>query len=51
MPLLIFDVIEGRSERELTTLLDAAHRAVIHALRCRSAIATRLFTKTKLTIW
>ena len=33
MPLLIFDVIEGRSERELNTLLDAAHRAVIHAFK------------------
>ncbi|CAI1831572.1 Tautomerase enzyme [Serratia proteamaculans] len=31
MPLLIFDVIEGRSEAELKTLLDAAHRAVLSA--------------------
>jgi hypothetical protein len=31
MPLLIFEVIEGRSEAELKTLLDAAHRAVLSA--------------------
>ncbi|MGQ8775757.1 tautomerase family protein [Serratia sp. NA_112.1] len=31
MPLLIFEVIEGRSEVELKTLLDAAHRAVLSA--------------------
>ncbi|VEA67529.1 Tautomerase enzyme [Serratia plymuthica] len=31
MPLLIFEVIEGRSEAELNTLLDAAHRAVLSA--------------------
>lgn len=31
MPLLQFDLIEGRSERELKTLLDAAHRAVLTA--------------------
>jgi len=29
MPLLQFDVIQGRSETELKTLLDAAHRAVL----------------------
>ncbi|MBI3309713.1 MAG: tautomerase family protein [Serratia liquefaciens] len=31
MPLLIFEVIEGRSDAELKTLLDAAHRAVLSA--------------------
>ncbi|CAI0925804.1 tautomerase family protein [Serratia entomophila] len=31
MPLLTFDVIEGRSPAELKTLLDAAHRAVLSA--------------------
>ncbi|MCU5773719.1 tautomerase family protein [Erwiniaceae bacterium BAC15a-03b] len=31
MPLLQFDVIQGRSESELQTLLDAAHRAVLTA--------------------
>lgn len=29
MPLLQFDIIEGRSESELTTLLDTAHRVVL----------------------
>ena len=29
MPFLRFDVIEGRTEQELATLLDAAHRAVL----------------------
>lgn len=33
MPLLQFDLIEGRSEREVKTLLDAAHRAVLTAFR------------------
>jgi Tautomerase enzyme. len=31
MPLLTFDLIEGRTEEEVRTLLDAAHRAVLHA--------------------
>ncbi|WP_195695481.1 tautomerase family protein [Priestia megaterium] len=31
MPLLRFDVIEGRDEKELKTLLDAAHRAMLEA--------------------
>jgi hypothetical protein len=29
MPFLRFDVLEGRTEQELATLLDAAHRAVL----------------------
>ena len=29
MPLLRFDVIEGRTEAEMKTLLDAAHRAML----------------------
>lgn len=33
MPLLTFDVIQGRSEAEIRTLLDAAHRAVLTALK------------------
>ncbi|ORM65043.1 tautomerase family protein [Pantoea rodasii] len=33
MPLLTFDVIQGRSESELRTLLDAAHRAVLTAFK------------------
>lgn len=31
MPLLRFDLIEGRSEDEIRTLLDAAHAAVLEA--------------------
>ena len=31
MPLLTFDLIEGRTEQEVKTLLDAAHRAVLRA--------------------
>ncbi|MBE5097656.1 MULTISPECIES: tautomerase family protein [Priestia] len=31
MPLLRFDIIEGRDEKELKTLLDAAHRAMLEA--------------------
>lgn len=33
MPLLTFDVIQGRSESEMRTLLDAAHRAVLTAFK------------------
>lgn len=33
MPLLRFDLIEGRSESELKALLDAAHRAMLAAFK------------------
>ncbi len=33
MPLMKFDVIEGRSEAEIKTLLDAAHRAMVAAFQ------------------
>ncbi|MDI9220542.1 tautomerase family protein [Pantoea sp. EA-12] len=33
MPLLTFDIIQGRSESEVRTLLDAAHRAVLTAFK------------------
>lgn len=33
MPLLRFDLIEGRTESELRTLLDAAHRALVAAFK------------------
>jgi phenylpyruvate tautomerase PptA (4-oxalocrotonate tautomerase family) len=33
MPLLLFDLIEGRTEAELKTLLDAAHRAMLAAFK------------------
>ncbi len=35
MPLLTFDLIEGRTEQEIRTLLDAAHRAVLRAFEVR----------------
>jgi hypothetical protein len=31
MPLIRFDIIEGRTDAEITNLLDAAHRAVLTA--------------------
>ena len=31
MPLLRFDLIAGRTDNELTVLLDAAHRAIVEA--------------------
>jgi hypothetical protein len=31
MPLMRFDLIEGRSQEEVKTLLDAAHRAMVRA--------------------
>lgn len=33
MPLLTFHLVEGRSEAELKTLLDAAHRAMLEAFK------------------
>jgi hypothetical protein len=33
MPLLRFDLIEGRTDTELKTLLDASHRAVLQAFK------------------
>jgi len=33
MPLMKFDVIEGRSDAELKALLDAAHRAMVAAFK------------------
>ena len=33
MPLLRFDLIEGRTDAELQTLLDAAHRAMLEAFK------------------
>jgi len=37
MPLLRFDLIEGRSDDELKTLLDAAHRAMFEAFKVPEA--------------
>lgn len=46
MPLLRFDLIEGRSDGELQTLLDAAHRAMLAAFKDPIATATRSCTST-----
>jgi hypothetical protein len=48
MPLMKFDVIEGRTDAEIKTLLDAAHRAMVAASRYRSATATRSSRSTNL---
>jgi malonate semialdehyde decarboxylase len=37
MPLLKFDLIEGRDENELRTLLDAAHNAMVQAFNVPSS--------------
>ena len=47
MPLLTFDLIEGRTEQEVKTLLDAA----CAPSRYQNATVTKLFMKTKPTIW
>jgi hypothetical protein len=44
MPLLRFDLIAGRTDNELTLLLDAAHRAIVEAFGVPSATATRSCT-------
>lgn len=33
MPLIIFDMIEGRTEKEVVSILDASHEAVVKALK------------------
>ena len=33
MPLIRFDLVEGRTDAELKTLLDAAHRAMLAAFK------------------
>ena len=33
MPLVRFDVVEGRNESEIKSLLDATHRAMLSAFR------------------
>ena len=36
MPLLMFDIVKGRSEAQVTAMLDAAHEAVLEAFRVPS---------------
>ncbi len=50
MPLLRFDVIEGRSEEELKTLLDTAHDAMVEAFDV-PAIAIKSCIRIKRMRW
>nr|CAD6437679.1 tautomerase family protein [Rhizobium sp. Q54] len=47
MPLLKFDLIEGRSPREVAELLDAAHRAVTESFSVPEADRYQLVTEHK----
>ena len=47
MPLLRFDLIEGRSQAELKTLLDAAHRAVLAAFKVPAGDRYQIVTEHK----
>lgn len=47
MPLLKFDLIEGRDEQEITTLLDAAHRAVLAAFKVPQRDRYQIVTEHK----
>jgi phenylpyruvate tautomerase PptA (4-oxalocrotonate tautomerase family) len=47
MPLLRFDVIEGRSQAELKALLDAAHRAMLAAFKVPAADRYQIVTEHK----
>lgn len=51
MPLLTFDIIEGRSATEIRTMLDAAHRAVLTAFNVPERDRYQMFTKIKITRW
>lgn len=47
MPLLRFDLIEGRSPDELKTLLDAAHRAMLAAFKVPERDRYQIVTEHK----
>lgn len=47
MPLLRFDLIEGRSKAELKTLLDAAHEAMLEAFQVPSGDRYQIVTEHK----
>jgi hypothetical protein len=47
MPLLKFDLIEGRNEQEITTLLNAAHRAVLAAFKVPQRDRYQIVTEHK----
>lgn len=47
MPLLKFDLIEGRSDEQICTLLDAAHRAVLAAFQVPERDRYQIVTEHK----
>ena len=47
MPLLRFDLIEGRSDAELKTLLDATHEAVVEAFQVPARDRYQVVTEHK----
>ncbi|KQT86698.1 tautomerase [Methylobacterium sp. Leaf469] len=47
MPLIRFDLIEGRTEAELKTLLDAAHEAMLEAFRVPAGDRYQIVTEHK----
>lgn len=47
MPLVRFDIVEGRSAAQVKALLNAAHSALIAAFRIPGAIAIRSFTSIR----
>jgi phenylpyruvate tautomerase PptA (4-oxalocrotonate tautomerase family) len=47
MPLLYFNVLEGRSDAELQTMLDAAHRAMLAAFKVPERDRYQLVTERK----
>jgi phenylpyruvate tautomerase PptA (4-oxalocrotonate tautomerase family) len=47
MPLLYFNVLEGRSDAELKTMLDAAHRAMLAAFKVPERDRYQLVTERK----
>ena len=49
MPLIKFDIIEGRSPEQLQALLDAAHEAMVNAFQVPARDRYQLCTNTLLT--
>jgi phenylpyruvate tautomerase PptA (4-oxalocrotonate tautomerase family) len=47
MPLIRFDLLEGRTEAELKTLLDAAHEAMLEAFRVPPGDRYQIVTEHK----
>lgn len=41
MPLLCFDLIEGRSENQIKKILDVTHEVMVNAFNVPSAIAIK----------